>query len=229
MKRLASVDRQLESLKKKAQRNNVEVEDLLHIAVSGEAKAAPVLRALKNEYAWPEKNRSGRNLVVPLGGWVTLVCLYLEFGFDGVINHILAENCSSDERQMAIGVLEEIQTIDSAKALIRLANAILPHMESDLALAKKIVSAFNLLLSFKPDFQLGHADELAVRRFVIAFLARAISDAEIACAYCALRGVGDEECIKLIKERPDLNDPWADTAPNVIAAIRKNLKRRSAQ
>jgi hypothetical protein len=65
----ANSDRRIETLRRKAKRDEVEVEDLLAIAAAGDAKAIPVLLDLKCQYAWPEDNHIGKSRVVPLGLW----------------------------------------------------------------------------------------------------------------------------------------------------------------
>jgi hypothetical protein len=62
---------QRRTLSRKAADRSLEVENLLKVAVNGDAADATFLRALMAEYGWSKSGREGRNLVPRSAGGLT--------------------------------------------------------------------------------------------------------------------------------------------------------------
>lgn len=62
------------------------------------------------------------------------------------------------------------------------------------------------------------------RDFLHSLLELDLAEAQQASVYFALREVGDERSISLLRERTPLKDPWAGVEKKAILAIRRRLK-----
>jgi hypothetical protein len=219
--------RQLAKLKRKAKRNDVEVEDLLAVATCGDSAAITVLQELQKTYQWSESDRVGHGRVAPLGRWAKVVCRYLRDGTQGMADLALADDEPELDREMAISVLEEIKTADSVRALIRVTGTMKLTTAKGRARALDIVAAFNMILSFYRgnDLALDEGEVKAIRAFVHCFLDVATTENEISTAYCALRAVGNEESLARIQIRPPLRRAFKGVEEIVCKAIKRNIRR----
>jgi hypothetical protein len=133
------------------------------------------------------------------------------------------------EREMAVGVLEEVKTIESARAMLAACRGILPKLGRELEIAHEVVSGVNLLLSFGSSMSLTESEREEFRIFLHKYLDKVRDEPHIATAYCALRTVGNEASIELILSRPQLHHPWEGTERLVIKGIEKSQRRASKQ
>ena len=177
--------RLLAKLKRKAKRDDVEVEDLLAVAACGDPEAISVLEEMRATYQWPDTNRVGRSLVVPLGRWAKVVCRYLREGTQGMADLALADGEPELDREMAISVLEGIMTADSVRALMRVAGGTKPNTAKRRARANDVILAFNMLLSFHRGGEIVLTDEevAAIREYIHGFLDVATTENEVSSAY----------------------------------------------
>jgi hypothetical protein len=219
----------LAALADKAARKRVEVEDLLQVALLDAPGLPATLRQLSGHFGWSEDDGgAGSTRRVPLGKWVDIICTYLEDGLSGLVDVLTSPDRPQPDREMAIGVLEVLESIASVRALLNAASRIDPEKACEFDIALKIVAAFNILLSFSPEraAELTTEEKKLIREFVCNVARHAPDEAATATAYCALRSVGDKDTISYIKSQPPLGQTWAGTVEAVIKAIRKNLKIR---
>jgi hypothetical protein len=204
---MALTEAQRRSLRRKAADGSLEVEHLLPVAVRGDASDAPLLRALKAEFKWPDTGRQGRAWIVPLGRWTDTVCRFLEDGYTGVVR-MAGESAGAVE--FCASLLEEVKTPESVTALLAIGGPVVKRPEADVRLAFRLADAFNVLLSFKDRPAVGAAVEKRVRDFLHRLFALPLGETRQAIVVCALRGVGDAKSVSLIKGLPPFRD-WAHT------------------
>lgn len=215
---MALTDAQKRTLARKAAANSLEVEDLLRVAVAGDAADASLLRELKAKHAWSDTGHEGRRRVVPFGRWAEAVCRFLEQGYDGLAR-MAGE--AADTAEFCIGVLEEVKTPESVSALLALART----AERPEA-ATRLADAFNQLLSFKDGVALGSTVEREVREFLHPLLGTGLTENQRASVVCALRGVGDGESVALIAELPPFKGSYAGLEKAATRQIQQRLRRR---
>lgn len=89
----------------------------------------------------------------------------------------------------------------------------------------QLATAFNLILSFDGAPQIGLPTSKALRNFLHECLALELSPSDLCVVVCALRGVGNEDSIAKIKKLPVFTYPYEGLEREVIAKIRRRLKR----
>jgi hypothetical protein len=220
---LAPIDTKLAVLRRKAAKNQVEVEHLTAFAAIGDRAAVPVVRELQAKYDWPRSNRVNGRHVVPLGRWAEVVCAYLEGGWDALIDY--ARGPEPDAFYFAISVLEVTKSPVSLVVLTELSSIISKKLSSRKADAVKLAEAINHVLSFKKPPPVYPGTATSLRRFLHALVRQKLTQPERATVVCALRGVGDEESIQIIRELPKFDGPWAGIEINACQTIRKRMKQ----
>jgi hypothetical protein len=213
------------SLKKKAADNSLEVEDLLKVAARGDASDAMFLRRLKDEHAWSDSGLEHGARVVPFGQWVNVICCYLERGYGGLVDLAGVGTGGDDVAGLCVGLLEELNTPASVTALLAMGGNIIERPETDLVHTLRLARAFNRLLSFKDAPAVDMVSVAKIREFLHRALALELSEAERATFVYALRGVGDNESLRLIGELPRFQGPYAGLGESASGAIKKNLCR----
>src|SRR5262245_40509161 len=98
----------LAALRKKAAKNQVEVEHLTVFAKLGDRRAVPVICELQVQHNWPRSNLVNGELVPPLARWADVVCAYLEGGCDALIAY--ARGTEPRAFYFAVSVLEEVRS-----------------------------------------------------------------------------------------------------------------------
>jgi hypothetical protein len=214
----------------------VDVEDLLPLAALRDPAAAAQLRALAAGWARRGRTPGSAAREVPLGRWADHVCAALEGGPAAVVElartdegrRLDAED-GFGEASIALSVLAAVRTEESVRAVLALAADALADLDARRALAVGCASALNDLTAFKDPVR--PSDEVAAeaRAFLHALAARPLSSAEVATACLALRGVGDESSLELVKRLPELPRPWEKTADWTARAIRARLRARAGQ
>ena len=220
--------RALALLAKRAKRKEVDVEDILLFARLGDRTAAPILRAVSHDHQWPHFGRipGKTSRQIPFARWVDYVCAYLEEGFSAIIRrtfdsrelHELAED--GLDNSFGLGVVEAVGGAEAISALADVVDRLTMDAPGHRALALgcgRAISEMNVG---------GHASpevETKLREFLHSLLELDLSPAEEGSVYCALREVGDENSIAMLKLRPLLKEPWAGTEETVIRAIRRRL------
>ena len=214
----------IQKLRRKAAKNLLEVEHLFLAARLGDASVVAAIREMQRQYEWPQSNLVNEEHVAPLGRWADVVCRYIEEGHDGLV--ALAKD--SECRTFCIGLLEDLASAGSVRALVQICTPVLVDPKSHLSLAVRCSEAFNLLLSFNSLDEIGEDKRAEVRGFLHRLLGVDLTAAQRSTVICALRGVGDEESIRLIESSPSLDYPWHGTKETACKAIRTRLRLRSS-
>ena len=211
----------LDNLRKKIE-TNIEVEDLIELAVKKQYKAIPILDKAIIEKEWEDHITAATTKKVPLKTWALVVMSYLEKGCTGLKRYTDTTNGSYLETsRFVISVLQEIKCEETLKNLIFLFSDLIDDPSIDKNLSDKLISAINFLLSFKPYLNIDSEVQVVLRRFVLKYLSLygdAVKDR--ATAFCALRGVGNLESIDIIKSYPKLTEPYKGLEGMVIKVIK---------
>jgi hypothetical protein len=213
----------------------VDVEDLLPLAPFRDPAAAAQLRVLAA--GWPRRGRiEGSDArEVPLGRWADHVCAALEGGPAAVVAHARVEEerrldveDGFGEGSIALSVLAAIRTEEGLRAVLALAADALGDLAARRALAVGCASALNELTAFAAPVAVPEDVAAEARAFLHALAVRPLSSAEVATACLALRGVGDESTLALVKRLPALPRPWEKTGEWTARAIEARLRPRGA-
>jgi hypothetical protein len=215
-------------LKRKADDDSLEVEDLLRVIARAGASDASFLRRLKDENGWPDAGWMNGSRVVPFGRWVDVICCYLERGYAGLVESARART-DNDVAMFCVGLLEELKTPASVAALLAIGENIIERPEADRALSLRLARAFNLVLSFKDAPEVDREAIANVREFLHRTLLIDLSEAERAACVYALRSVGDSESLRLIATLPIFQGPYAGLEASASKAIKQNLRRWSRE
>lgn len=126
--------------------------------------------------------------------------------------------------RFVIAILDDIKTKDSVESLIKLFINLIDNPSLSSELSNKLISAFNLLLSFSKEIELEASDELLIREFVYKYLELyGEIESNRSSAFCALRGVGDIESITKINSYAKLTGSFKGVEKVVIKAIKSRL------
>lgn len=212
---------QKRTLRRKSATNRLEAEDLLRVAVRGDAADAPFLRELDREHNWPRKGKG----IVPLGLWNDTVCCFLERGYDGLVELATARATRSRYLEFCTAVLEQLKTPQSIDTLIEIGGSAMRSPGEDLSLSLLITDAFNLILSFHKAPEIDSEVASKIRQFLHKMLRLDLVEDQRASVVCALRGVGDEESLVLMQELAELEYPYRGTKTSAIRMIQKRLQR----
>jgi hypothetical protein len=195
----------IQKLRSRGRRSALEVEDIVQVAVEGEPADAATLE---------EMVPVGVPKVEILVEWRLAACTFLRGGFEALDGYV----DQSRRLSYACGILAEIKTAASVSSLLRL-GARFPTSEHE------VVSAVNLLMSFKGAPELLPDAEARVRAFLHAAVRRADSEPRRATAILGLRGVGDTLSLELLEGQAPLEMPWQDVLALTRSAIRRRHKR----
>jgi hypothetical protein len=208
------------TLRKKAHEGSLEVEDLMQAAVERQPGLSDELARLAATYGWQAQGlQSDDTRVVPLAKWAEVASTYASGGFEGLRS--LAQE--PEDIPFVLGLAEQIKTNDSLAFILEICNLHLKNSGSE-ELAFRIASAFNLLLSFKQAAPVTTAQAETIQKFLIDVYPSMQSEARRATVLLALRGVGDQNAIRLVESASDFKEPWGDTKTAVLRAIRKRIK-----
>lgn len=214
-------------IRKKASRNELEVEHIIEAARSRDPSVCETLRTLKTELKWPDDNVVNGILVVPYGKWIDTACCFIEKGFSGLVDMATENHRPSSYANYCIAFLEAYQTEDSVAAMVDLLRFVENDPTSVPEFSKKLISALNLALSFKGAPRVTVDQESKIRTFLHKALTAPDESIDKAVTMLALRGVGDQHSIELIKASDPLPSPWQDTQSVAVRAIRKRLKNQA--
>jgi hypothetical protein len=221
---MASIDTLLNKLRRLASKNDVEVEHLMKFAVLGDISAVPVIRELQAKHYWYETDRNDVVNCAYLAPWVEVICLYLEGGCDALVSY--ARKKQEKSFYFAVAVLEELKSTASILAVAELCSDVANELPISIEDAVKLARAINFTLSFKNPPKIYAHTIIQLRNFLHALLSQNLNQATRATIVCALRGVGDEESIRLINELPKFSEPWLGLELLACKAIRKRLKNK---
>jgi hypothetical protein len=176
------------------------------------------LLGLARDLDWSEEGVVHGRRVVPLLRWATVVAAFHEKGLPGLIDLIQRDNMPA---RFVFAVLEEIKSVESVQAVLEILGDTRRNPGSEMELANRAATTINLLLSFDGRPELPNEMETEVREFLHALLRLDLSELDRASAVLALRGVGDETSLELIKNFK-FDGAWADT----VSTTRRSICRR---
>jgi hypothetical protein len=210
----------LKSLRKQALSNELEVEDILRAAKRNLPGLAEELERLTLECGWSDGGRDGPNLIIPFRKWALTAAAYSRGGIAEL------SKLASDASFLPF-VLALLDELHSREALLALLDLLAMCADSDVETASRFAQSINMCLSFRPVVIVGPAEEESLRLFLHGLLARELSHSQRAVALCALREVGDESSLALVRERSLLGPPWSGLEMDVISRIKKHIRAQN--
>ncbi len=218
----------MNKLIKKLYNENAEinVEDLLVLLKIEDSIVVSHLRFLAEKYDWKKVDETDNE--VPFGSWVDVICLFFECGYES-----LYDLATSNSRMVGIvlGVLEELKNQEALNIVNSIVRFYLTT-DKNLDVIKRGVSSINLMLSFDDKIVITPKTNIEVKEIIYNFIEiidQNVKETEsqenyISIAYCALRRVGDQETIEIIKKRPKLEASYYKGLESiVIKAIKKQM------
>ena len=214
-----------EYLREKIEKNEFNVEDIVKFAVDYNVDGISFLSSSIEEFSWKGIEDENDENVPPYKTWALIVISYLESGFLGLDKYVTSEEGGYlDTATFVIAILDDIKTSESVECLVNLFGEIIENPAKNHELSRILIKAFNIILSFSKDINLKASDKIVIREFIYKYLALFGSvDSDRASAFCALRGVGDNESIKKIKNYPKLGNPYKGIEKIIIKEIKARL------
>ncbi len=212
----------LAPFRRKALRNQLEVEHILRAAKSREPGLADLFRSLIKECDWTDgREFPDGSIEIPYRRWANVSIAYCEGGCPRVI--ALAQK---DQAYLtfALAMFEEVQSEEAVLTTLRLAGTLLDKPERDLKASVAIAESLNLQLLEKRGVGISANDAARIRAFVHALLQAPDDGTDKSTALYALRSVGDGESLALLAKLPPLDEFWADAIKKVTRAIKKRLQ-----
>jgi len=205
----------------KARRDNLEIEHILAAAKNKIPGLAEELEELIVECGWTDGGLTDQNdFIIPFRRWAVTACAYLRGGCYGLC--VLA----GDRKFLpfVFAMLRELHSWEAVDAVLAISHEIIKMPRKDMKLAKHVAETLNSLFSFEPLIYISARDALLLREFLHQYICLPVFDVERAIGTLALRGIGNEESIRLIQEQPLLAEPWHETNLLTIRTIQKRLK-----
>lgn len=197
----------------KAKAGTLEVEHLLRLAHIGDDATADFLKEFRGE------GNKGHLEELKIGAdsfriWALVVEEYLRGGAEN-----LKKLANKGYARFVIALLENLHSEESLSIMVDIFSSIIRNPRESKELSGRLVSAINIILSFPPVVEVDGKVEADLREFIHRYIDMAESDQEYATAICALRSIGDESSIKLIKSKKKLSGSWSGTEKIVINKI----------
>jgi hypothetical protein len=213
----------LSRLLSEADGNAIDPEHLLAFVPTGRADLADGIQSLAEKHQW-SREPGGHGKLPPMGLWADAVACALQRGAAGLTTAALDHSRTLVDREIHLKTLGEFHSAEAATELIGIGER-LDRAPAGEALRKAVISTLNSILSFPPPVRLEPVVEARGRKIVEERLRSALGDAEFATALCALRGLGDESSLALVRSLGPLPPPWDDVPSVVTKAIRERLKQ----
>lgn len=200
-----------------ARDGKLEVENLLDLAFVGDIGTADFLKRNREE-------REGQGGIFfndrTYQSWALVVEQFLRDGYSG-----LSKLSKGDKARYVVALLEHLHSEDSVLALMDLFSYVIDNCEKYADLSDRIVASINAILSFPPVVDIDAFSKERLRIFVHRYIGVVDEDVKYATAICALRSIGDESSINLIKNHKPLSGSWLGTENIVIKVIKSNIKK----
>ncbi len=214
----------LQSLRRKALDNSLEVEHILRAAREGVPGLSAELLNLTHRCGWSfTTHLPDGTHVVPLAKWAAVASAYADHGFAG-LHEMAADEASAP---YVIGLLEELNTSDAIDALLNIFANILEEPSTNQAATHRLVQAINLLFSVKSSPASAAKQRLVCTKFLNKTLLLAGTNAQRALVMYAMRGTGDASCLEALSTVQDAEPPYAGAKAAAIKAIQKRLRNEA--
>lgn len=209
----------LETIRKKARANLLEVEHILAAARKRVPGLQQELIRLSNELGWsPTPFPAEGEHVVPLAKWAQIAGAYAEGGI-AALSELARQK---DNRHYVVAMLIEARLPEAAVALFGLFADDLAAPSWDCEMAGDLVDALNQMFFFSKHLTLTD-EQVATAR--ATFYATASTATQRAGVVCALRGVGDRSTIEFLSTLEAFPYPNEGVEKLALRAIRKRLLR----
>lgn len=211
----------LQSLRRHAKAGTLEVEHILKEAALRTPGLGSELENLAREGQWAKESlQANGSRLVPLARWAHVAGAYADQGVRG-----LAELAQDDSNaDFIIGMLEELRSKEAVDALLDMFESVISKPEKAPDIAHRLVTAINLLLSFKDSPFVADAERSTLAGFLERVLAIADTNARRATVMYAARGVGDERLLDVLVSIPDADPPFAGARAAALRSIRRRLR-----
>ncbi|HEY4481346.1 MAG TPA: hypothetical protein VI489_00685 [Candidatus Brocadiaceae bacterium] len=214
----------IDDLISKEKNGELEVEDILDLVKIRNASLVPGLKLLKSEIAQKD---SYSLLSVPYDRWIDMVCEFLEQGYAKLTE---TARRNRDMARFAISVLEATKDIEGFKSIVNILASCDLNDPVGYENSVRCLSAINLMISFDDEIKFTEEEADITRSSIHKYLAfvkgkKKLDEAGVIVAYCALRKIGNNETINVIKEMPALKSVEnIGVDKMVISAIKKRNK-----
>lgn len=208
----------LETIRKKARNNSLEVEHLLAAAKARVPGLKEELARLSSELAWSESiYLSDGSHVVPLAKWALIAGAYAEGG----IASLTALATEQGNASYIIGLLEELSSAEAVSALLRLFQEVMRNPQANLEMAHRLTVAFNQLLAIKGAISPSEEQAGCIRDFLMECYKVASTDNQKTLVIHALRGVGNSASLQFLASLHGLSEREEAARNAAVRIIRK--------
>jgi hypothetical protein len=213
----------LETIRKKARANLLEVEDILAAGRKRVPGLQQELMRLSNELGWsPTHFPADGEHQVPLAKWAQVAGAYAEGGIAA-----LSEQAGQQEnRHYVVVMLVEVRTPKATVALFDLFADVLAAPSWDCEVARDLVDALNWLFFLSKSLIPTNEQAATARSFLMTLYSMASTSTQRAQVLCALRGVGDRSTIEFMSTLEALPYPYEGVEKGALGAIRNRLRMR---
>ncbi len=214
----------LQSLRRKALENSLEVEHILRAARKGVPGLSAELANLTHLCGWSfTTHLPDGTHVVPFAKWAAVASAYADHGFAG-LRRLAADE---DSAPYVIGLLEELNTSDAIDALLTLFANSLEEPSTNQATTYRLVKAINLMFSVKSSPTSAAKQRQVCAKFLNKMLLLSGSNAQRALVMYAMRGTGDASCLEALSTVQDTEPPYVGAKAAAIKAIQKRLRNEA--
>ena len=214
----------LQSLRRKALDNSLEVEHILRAAKERVPGLSAELENLIRLCDWSfTSHLPDGTHVVPFAKWAEVAGTYSDHGFAG-LHRFAADEASAP---FVIGLLEYLNSSDAIDALLTIFASTMEQPSTNQATTHRIVQAINLLFSVRSSPASAVQQRNACTKFLNKALSLAESNAQRASVMYAMRGTGDTSCLQALATVQDAEPPYAGAKASAIKAIQKRLRNEA--
>lgn len=215
-KKIAKIISRLEKIESD---QGVDVEHLLNLLKNGDRTLVKPLKDLSLKFGWESSNDK---LHVPLATWTDVICFYFESGLSGLRELI---NKKDKTAEFALGVLEEIKTVESLSVLLNINDQFDLKNLSDLDI-KFLQSYTNALsmISIKLDRKLIndklYCTLIKTLKKIIQFSILSNNEIIRVNVVACMGRLGRLEEIEYLMNQKDFPEPYKDLKKAMIKCIR---------
>lgn len=212
----------LETLRARAAKDELEVEDILEAAAKRVPGLDCVLENLIDECGWTDGGPlSSGAIEIPFRRWAITAIHFSR----GDIPALLSLARDRSYIPFVLALLQQLHTGESAHTVVNVAPEIFADPIRDPETALRIARSLNLILSLPPQVILAPRTSEQVCHFLHTLIPLCKTDGQLATAVLGLRGVGGQQSLDLIRSLPPLSPPWSDATDLAIKAIRRRLRK----